>query len=458
VELPLRNGVVATGSGTRCGPVKCRGARCRAQSVQRWGSVKRLLVALLVGSLVATAVAVAPASAADTVKGRLYLSGAILAAGEVRGDVFIYTELAASERAERPNAAPSPLLYLNQGAYTYNADTGDIGDFVWSASTQVTDFQLNIARDLSSATASTTNAEVERCDATWTCTSATASLSATFHGIGPILRFHQNAVSSVSGQSRFVYHSSGPTRFASATVTVGPETFGPFTGPVDASIFDTRTGNLEATLVPFGTTAPAPAGGVGTHDTTAPGVGQQAGAAVHAGWVSTRDGITIETFVSGSTRRVNSNGTFTDEKLAVYNEQVYATDDQGTFTPLSSTFTVEGATADSVVVDNVLRSGAMRAAALRAVTCTWPDGEIVCVDTTVSVDLLFVGFGDTTRTLDGGSAGVAGFWTETYHRTASTRQATVTGTIDGQDQGTSGIGQLDQFRQGYRKVEIKPIH
>jgi hypothetical protein len=420
--------------------------------------VKRLLVSLFVGSLAASAVAFAPASAADILKGRLYLSGAILAAGEVRGDVFIYTELAASERAERPNAAPSPLLSLNQGAYTYNGDTGDIGDFVWSASTQVTDFQLTIAGDLSSATASTANAEVERCDATWTCTSATEPVTATFHAIGPMLRFHQNAVSSVSGQSRFVYHSSGPSRFASAAVTVGSDTFGPYSGPVDASIFDTRTGYLEATLVPFGMAAPAPAGGVGTYDTTAPGVGQQAGSGVRASWLSTQDGITIETFVSGSTRRVNSNGTFTDEKLAFYNEQVYATDDQGTFTPLSSTFTVEGAMADSVVVDNVLRVGSMRAAALPAMTCTWPAGEIVCVDTTVAVDLSFVGFGQTTRTMDGSNAGVAGFWNETYHRTGSTRQATVTGTIDGQDAGASGNGQLDQFRQGYRRVEIKPIH
>jgi hypothetical protein len=424
--------------------------------MQSGGPVKRLLVSLFVGSLVATAVAVAPASAADIVKVRMYQSGAYAFIGEVRGDVWIGTEMAISQQASRPNAETSPFLYVNQGAYTYDTATGDVGDFLWGASTQVAGFQLTIAKDLSSASASATDAPVERCDATYSCTTTLEPLI-TFESIGPILRFHQNAVSSVSSQSRFVYQSSGPYRFARATVTVGADTFGPSTGPVDANIYDTRTGYMEATLVPFGRTAPASSGGVVTYDTSAPESGQQTGSAVRATWSSTQDGITVETYVTGSSRRVNSNGTFTDEKLAFYNEQVYATDEAGNVTPLSSTFSAESRTPDAVVVDSVLRTGSMRAAALPVVTCTWTGGDALCFESTVSVDLSFVGFGQTTKTMDGSNAGVAGFWTETYHRTATTRQATATGTIDGQDLGPVQSGQLDQFKQGYRRIEIKPI-
>jgi hypothetical protein len=303
---------------------------------------------------------------------------------------------------------------------------------------------------------SAADAPVERCDATWACTTTNETVSANFEALGPTLRFHQNAVSSISRQSRFVYRSSGSYRFARSTVSVGADTFGPSSGPVDANIYDTRTGYMEATLVPFGTAAAA-GGGVVIYDTSAPESGHQAGSAVNAAWRSTLDGITVETFVTGSSRRLNSNGTFTDEKLAFYNEQVYATDEAGDMTPISSTFSAENRTPDSVVVDSVLRTGSMRATALPVVTCSWAGGDALCFDSTVSVDLSFVGFGDTTKTMDGSNTGVAGFWTETYHRTASTRQATVAGTIDGQDQGASGAGQLDQFKQGYRKVEIKPI-
>jgi hypothetical protein len=418
--------------------------------------VKRLLVSLFVASLVATTVAALPASAAEIVKARMYQSGAILATGEARGDLWISTDLAVSQAADRPNAVRSPFFYLNQAAYRYNAETGDVTDFVWSAYTEAAEFELSFPRDLSSLSASVIDATVDRCDATGDCIQTTETVSVKFDAVGPTLRFHQNAISSVSRQSRFVYESSGPYRFARATVTVGTDTFGPSTTITDANIYDIRTGYMEATLVPFGKTAPSSSGGVVTYDTSAPENGHQAGSAVRATWISTQDGITVETYVTGSSRRLNSNGTFTDEKLAFYNEQVYATDEAGNVTPLSSTFSADSRTPDSVVVDSVLRTGSMRAAALPVVTCTWTGGDVVCGDSTVSVDLSFVGFGDTTRTMDGSNAGVAGFWTETYHRTATTRQATATGTIDGQDLGPVQSGQLDQFRQGYRRVEIKP--
>jgi hypothetical protein len=346
------------------------------------------------------------------------------------------------------------MLWFNQAAYIYDAQNDSTGDMVWAQSGNTDSFDLTIASDLSAATVAAPQLSVERCDASGTCETVTVSVGARFDGVGPQLRSRQNSVSSVSRQSRFIAHGKGTYRFASATVNVDGDVFRPSTDNSVAIIYDTQDSYMEATFVPYGTSAPAYANVV-PYDTSAPGEGVQAGQGVAASWTREGDGIFVNTFVSGSSRRLLGTGTVANQTLAFVDEQVYTLDEWGNSVMLSETFSTEGAGADGITVDNALRTGTFRGGTIPAVTCTYIDGEPICADTTVSASIDFTGYGKTTTTRDGNRAGVAGYWMWVYRSSSTTRQATAIGTVDGMDPGTVDHAQIDLFKQGYRTVTIQ---
>lgn len=419
--------------------------------------MKRIVVGSISAALVATMFIAAPAGAAEVVRTHFYRTGAWVSTHEIRDGLWINLDLGAAAEATLPNGERAPDFSFMQEAYVYDAVNDTTGDFVWARYGSTYDVALTIPSDLSSAMIDAPSMPVEQCDAQWTCSTLDLPVTVQLDGAGPLLRSRQNSVSAVHGESRFVAHGLGVSRRATATVSIGGDTYGPTTDPFSANIYDTRDSYLEMTLVPFNATGFVAPMSVNPYDTEAPGVGHQAGQGVAASWVRSEDGITVATFVSGSSRHLVGNGAIVDETLAFVYEQVYWTDEWENTVTLSETFTVEGASADSVFVDNALRTGGFVGNGMPAVTCTYPEpgADPICTDTTISAAIDFAGYGDVARTMDGNVAGVAGYWMWAYRRSSTTRQATATGTVDGFDPGTLDAAQIDLFKQGFRTVTIR---
>lgn len=414
--------------------------------------VRRIVgVVAVIGALVAAPFS--PVRGAEITRMTLYHTGAVVSAGELRGDIWVNTELSASSEAAGPNQEPTPFLWFNQAGYTYDSTTESAVELLWTAHGSTTEFDMDVARDLS-ALHVIADIEISRCDASWSCVGQSESLEALFTAIGPTLRSHQQSVASVSRQSLFVAHSVGAYRFASAAVTIGGETYATTADPTSANIYDTRNGYFDATFVPFGQASAL--GQIKPMDTGAPIEGIQAVSAVGASWEQSSDEIYVGTYLGGSSRQIRSTGELINVALAWYYEGVYARDEWGGFETVMETYAVEGARADSVVVDSRLRTGSMTAPAVAAVTCTYIDGEAYCLDVTLSISGAWTGQGDITKTRDGNRAGVAGHWQWVYMSSASTRDATADVSVGGVPLGPSASGRLDISRTGFRMIEVTP--
>jgi hypothetical protein len=414
-------------------------------------------MALLGSALLVVTIGVAPAAAGSppqVTHTRLIEGGAWASFSEVHGDRFLSVDVGFSKAVPTDGGETVPSLWVNAQESTWDAETGEPGEPLWFVEGNAEGVAYTIARDYSSASIDVPDLAIQRCDVEWTCVEDVVAFRMDLVGVGPLMRFHQNSVSSVSRQSRFVATRTAVDRYATATIAIGDESFGPTTDPYTATIWDSKANYIEATIVPFGATAPAMANVV-PYDTSAPGEGVQSGQGVFGSWTRQEDGITVDTFLSGNTRHIVGTGTTVDESQAFYNEQVYMLDEWENPVLLSETFSVEGATADHVAVDNNLRTGAFEAAAIPVVTCTYIDGEPICTETTISASAAFTGYGSTTRSMDGNIAGVAGQWQMIYHHSSTTRQATATATIDGGDPGALVEGRLDLFKQGYREITIR---
>jgi hypothetical protein len=409
-------------------------------------------VAAVIGALIAAPIA--PVRGAEITRVTLHRAGAIVSAGELRGDIWINTELSASSEAAGPNQEPTPFLWFSQAAYTYDPTIEAAVELLWSAHGSTTEFDMDVARDLSTLHVIAADIEISRCDAAWSCVGQSESLEALFTAVGPTLRSHQQSVASVSRQSLFVAHSVGAYRFASAAVTVGGDTYATTADPTSANIYDTQNGHIEASFVPFGHASAL--GQIQPMDTGAPIEGIQAVSAVGASWEQWSDEIYVGTYLGGSSRQIRATGEMINVALAWYYEGVYALDEWGGFQTVMETYAVEGATADSVVVDSRLRSGSMTASAVAAVTCTYIEGEAYCLDVTLSISGAWTGKGDITKTRDGNRAGVAGHWQWVYLSSASTRDAAADVSVGGVSLGPSASGRLDTSRTGFRMIEVTP--
>jgi hypothetical protein len=250
----------------------------------------------------------------------------------------------------------------------------------------------------------------------------------------------------------FIYKDVGSYRFATASVTVDGVTYGPTTGPADASIYDTKTGTIEVTRAAAGERA-RPAG-VTVYDTTQTPTGRQTGESMYANWLDESGPIGHNTVISASSQRFSSKGTVVNQKSVTYIDQVYAFDEFGNFVPISYTESAEGSTATTISVDRSMDIGTLAGATIPAVSCTYVGDEVLCIDTVVHADGVWTGVGATTKTRDGSTMGVAGVLLIVYRNASTHRAASATATIDGVTFSGAIESVMDRTTTGFHEVHI----
>jgi hypothetical protein len=412
--------------------------------------MRRPVALLSVVMLLVSATFAGAVSAAVSTHVRLSRTGATVSFAAVHDGLWITTELSASSEASR-DVATGPLLWINQGAYAPD-ETGEYNVRVWSSAGETTDFAMTIDSQLASASVSAPAMPITVCDADYVCTDTTSAVEASFTAVGGTQHSHQRSVGSVSHESMFVYNNVGSYRFAIASVAVDGVTFGPSTGPSDASIYDTRTGTIDVTRAAAGATA-RPAG-VTVYDTTAPLSGRQTGDSLFANWLDESGPIGHNTVLSASSQRFSSKGTVVNQKSIYYADQVYSIDEFGYITPITYTFSGESGTATTISVDRTMSNGVLAGAVIPATSCTYIDEEALCVDTVVQAAGQWTGIGATTKTRDGGTAGVAGVLVIVYRYVSTHRDANATATIDGVTLSGAIESFMDRTTTGFHEVHI----
>lgn len=412
--------------------------------------MKRPVALLSVVMLLVSATFAGAVSAADATHVSLSRTGAIVSFAALHDGLWVTTELSASNEASR-DGANGPFLWMNQGAYAPD-ETGEYNVLVWSSGGQTTDFSMTIESGLAAATVLAPAVPITWCDASDVCTETTSAVDATFTATGKTQRSHLRAIGSISHESMFIYTDVGAYRYATAAVTVDGVTYGPSTGPADANIYDTKTGTIEVTRAPAGATARPT--GVTVYDTTQAPTGRQTGESVFANWLDESGPIGHNTVISASSQRFSSKGTVVNQKSVYYADQVYAIDEFGGITPITYTYSTEGATATTISVDRTMETGTLAGATIPAISCTYIGDEALCVDTVVHADGVWTGVGATTKTRDGSTVGVAGVLLVVYRNASTHRAANATATIDGVTLSGAIESVMDRTTTGFHEVHI----
>ena len=413
--------------------------------------MKRPVAILAVVMLLVSATFAGAVSAADSTHVRLSRTGAIVSFSELHDGLQVTTELVASNEASR-DVVTGPLLWINQGAYAQD-ETGEYSVLVWYLAGQTTDFSMTIGSGLASASVSVPAVLISRCDASDVCTESTGAIDASFTAVGATQHSHMRAISSVSHESMFIYTNVGSYRFATASVSVDGLTYGPSTGPADANIFDTKTGTIDVTRAPAG--AKARPAGVTVYDTTQTPTGRQTGESMFANWLDESGPIGHNTIISASSQRFSSKGTVVNQESVYYADQVYAIDEFGGITPITYTYSTEGAsTATTISVDRTMETGTLAGALIPAISCTYLGDEVLCIDTVVHADGLWTGVGPTTKGRDGSTIGVAGVLLIVYRNVSTHRAANATATIDGVTLSGAIESVMDRTTTGFHEVHI----
>ena len=417
--------------------------------------MRRAVTLLSTAALLSAAFVVpATASAEGPTRVQVTRTGATTSFVEIHDGILVNTELSFNTEATR-DGVTTPFVFLNQSAYAPD-EAGEYNTLAWYIEGNTTEFTLTIDGQLSSATAHAPAMPVSRCDADFNCVEDTVAVGASFSATGVTQRSHQSSVGSISRQSMFIYHNVGAYRFASAVVTIGGTTYGPSVGVADASIYDTRTGWID--IAKASPLTRATVSGVTIQDTAETPTGRQTGDSMFAQWASEADGVGRNVVLSASTRQVNTKGTFVTRIGVGYGEQVYTVDEYGNITTVSDTYgDFDGTSAATVTLDRALSTGILTGAAIPATSCTYIADEALCIETVVRASGQWTGFGETTKTRDGSSGGVAGVVLIVYHNTSTHRSATATATVDGVTLNESDVveGWVDRASTGFHEVHLR---